>query len=198
VPIAADPFLATLALVGAVIVIAALLSGLIERSGVPQVAVLLALGAVLGPYGLGLVDARLESPILRAVATLSLALVMFTDALSVDPKEIRRHRSLSGRVEERDRRLQALQSIERDHADQAEQQHADRIAGPMLLLRFIDAADCIGQPFDRPQHRRQQGALPGEDAGHIAAERLGDRNDDCAEDRDLNPPVEGHERLLRG
>ena len=97
-PIAADPFLATLALVGAVIVIAALLSGLIERSGVPQVAVLLALGAVLGPYGLGLVDARLESPILRAVATLSLALVMFTDALSVDPKEIRRHRSLTAIV----------------------------------------------------------------------------------------------------
>ena len=97
-PIAADPFLATLALVGAVIVIAALLSGLIERSGVPQVAVLLGLGAILGPYGLGLVDARLSSPILRAVATISLALVLFTDALSVNLKEIRRHRSLTAVV----------------------------------------------------------------------------------------------------
>ena len=97
-PIAADPFLATLALVGAVIVIAALLSGLIERSGVPQVAVLLGLGAVLGPYGLGLVDARLSSPILRAVATVSLALVLFTDALSVSLKELRRHRGLTAIV----------------------------------------------------------------------------------------------------
>ncbi|HEX5043405.1 MAG TPA: cation:proton antiporter [Candidatus Polarisedimenticolaceae bacterium] len=97
-PIATDPFLATLALVGAVIVIAALLSGLIERSGVPQVAVLLGLGAVLGPFGLGLVNAQLDSPILRAVATISLALVLFTDALSVNVKEMRRHGSLTAIV----------------------------------------------------------------------------------------------------
>jgi sodium/hydrogen antiporter len=43
----------TLALVGVVIVISALLSGLIERSGLPQVAAFLALGAALGPAGLG-------------------------------------------------------------------------------------------------------------------------------------------------
>ncbi len=88
---AADPFLATLALVGAVVVIAALLSGLIERSGVPQVGVLLALGAALGPYGLSLIDTRLDSPVLRAVSILSLALVLFTDALSIDLAQIRRH-----------------------------------------------------------------------------------------------------------
>lgn len=97
-PIAPDPFLATLALVGAVIVIAALLSGLIERSGVPQVGVLLALGAMLGPFGLSLIDPRLDSPILRVVATLSLALVLFTDALSIDFTEIRRHRQLTALV----------------------------------------------------------------------------------------------------
>lgn len=89
--LAADPFLATLALVGAVIIISALLSGLIERSGFPQVAVLLGLGAILGPYGLALVDLDLGSPVLRAVVTLSLALVLFTDALSLDLAEIRRH-----------------------------------------------------------------------------------------------------------
>ena len=59
-PIGADPFLITLSLVGAVIAVSALLSGLIERSDVPQVGVLLALGAILGPFGLGLVDTRLE------------------------------------------------------------------------------------------------------------------------------------------
>jgi NhaP-type Na+/H+ or K+/H+ antiporter len=90
-----DPFLATLALIGAVIVISALLSGLIERSGVPQVGVLLALGAVLGPYGLGLIDPRLDSPALHAVATLSLALVLFTDALSLDVAQVRQHLRLT-------------------------------------------------------------------------------------------------------
>lgn len=89
--LAADPFLATLALVGAVIIISALLSGLIERSGLPQVAVLLGLGAVLGPYGLALIHLDLSSPVLRAVSTLSLALVLFTDALSIDLAQIRRH-----------------------------------------------------------------------------------------------------------
>lgn len=90
-PLGADPFLATLALVGAVIVISALLSGLIERSGVPQVGVLLALGAILGPFGLGLIDPKLDSPVLRAVSILSLTLVLFTDALSLSLAEIRKH-----------------------------------------------------------------------------------------------------------
>jgi len=93
--LAADPFLATLALVGAVIIISALLSGLIERSGFPQVAVLLGLGAVLGPYGLSLIHLDLGSPVLRAVSTLSLALVLFTDALSLDLAEIGRHLKLT-------------------------------------------------------------------------------------------------------
>lgn len=90
-PLTADLFLSTLALVGAVIAVAALLSGLIERSGVPQVGVLLALGAVLGPFGLGLIDTRLDSPVLRVVSMLSLTLVLFTDALGLNLSEIRRH-----------------------------------------------------------------------------------------------------------
>src|SRR5688572_8890766 len=94
-PIAADPFLATLSLIGVVIIIAALLSGLIERSGLPQVGVLLALGAILGPFGLGLINPRLDSPVLRVVSTLSLALVLFTDALSLSLTEIRRHNRLT-------------------------------------------------------------------------------------------------------
>jgi NhaP-type Na+/H+ or K+/H+ antiporter len=84
-----------LALIGAVIVIAALLSGWVDRTGVPQVAVFLALGAVIGPLGFGLLDAGVDSPILRVVATLSLVLVLFTDALSLDLKEVREHRRLA-------------------------------------------------------------------------------------------------------
>jgi NhaP-type Na+/H+ or K+/H+ antiporter len=84
-----------LALVGTVIVVAALLSGAIDRSNFPQVAVFLGLGAVLGPAGLGLLDIGLNSPILRLVATLSLALVLFTDAVGLNLTEARRHAKLA-------------------------------------------------------------------------------------------------------
>ncbi|MGH9696155.1 MAG: cation:proton antiporter, partial [Bryobacteraceae bacterium] len=88
-------FLSTLALIGAVIVISALLSGLVEKSGLPQVAVFLGLGAAIGPAGLNLIDVDLHSPILRVVGTLSLVLVLFTDALALNLSEVRKHRFLS-------------------------------------------------------------------------------------------------------
>ena len=91
-------FVLTLALIGVVIIIAALLSGLIDRSDLPQVGVFLALGAMLGPAGLGLLDVTLASPTLRVVATLSLVLVLFTDAVSLSIAEVRRHGALAFRV----------------------------------------------------------------------------------------------------
>jgi NhaP-type Na+/H+ or K+/H+ antiporter len=84
-----------LAVVGAVIAFSALLSGLWERSGVPQVAIFLALGAALGPAGLGALDVGLGSPVLQAVGTISLALVLFTDALGLQLREAREHRTLA-------------------------------------------------------------------------------------------------------
>jgi NhaP-type Na+/H+ or K+/H+ antiporter len=97
-PFSAQFFILTLALVGVVIIIAALLSGLIDRSELPQVGVFLALGAMLGPAGLGLLDVSLDSQILRVIATLSLVLVLFTDAVSLSIVEVRRHRRLACRV----------------------------------------------------------------------------------------------------
>jgi NhaP-type Na+/H+ or K+/H+ antiporter/rhodanese-related sulfurtransferase len=88
-------FLSTLALIGVVIVLSALLSGFVERSGLPQVAVFLALGAAIGPYGLGLINVDVHSPILRVVGTLSLVLVLFTDAVSLNLSEVRKHQKLS-------------------------------------------------------------------------------------------------------
>ncbi|MFL6415927.1 MAG: cation:proton antiporter [Bryobacteraceae bacterium] len=87
--------ISTLALIGVVIVISALLSGFVERSGLPQVAVFLGLGATIGPFGLGLINIDLHSPILRVVATLSLVLVLFTDAVSLNLREVRKHSKLS-------------------------------------------------------------------------------------------------------
>jgi len=83
-----------LALIGAVIAVSALLSGFVERSNFPQVAVFLLLGAVLGPTGIGVLDVGLNSPVLRVVATLSLALVLFTDALSLDLPQVKKNATL--------------------------------------------------------------------------------------------------------
>lgn len=94
----ADSLVAGLAIIGIVIVVSALLSGLVDRSGLPQVAVFIAIGAALGPWGLGVFDMTLTSPVLRVVATLSLTMVLFTDAVTLNTKEVRRHAGLAFRM----------------------------------------------------------------------------------------------------
>jgi sodium/hydrogen antiporter len=91
----AETFTATIALIGIVILVASLLSGVVERTGVPQVAIFLLLGAVLGPLGLNVFDLGLESPALHAIATLALVLVLFSDAISIDLREIRKNARLA-------------------------------------------------------------------------------------------------------
>jgi sodium/hydrogen antiporter len=93
-----ESFVATLIIIGFVIVVSALLSGLVERSGLPQIAVFLALGAAIGPAGLGVLNISLDSPPLQVVATLSLALVLFTDAVGLNIAEVRRHGTLALRL----------------------------------------------------------------------------------------------------
>ena len=93
-----DAFLTTIALIGIVILIASLVSGVLERSGIPIVAVFLAVGAALGPYGLGLVDIEFHSPELHALAMLALALVLFSDAVTIDVTEVRARRPLLWRL----------------------------------------------------------------------------------------------------
>ncbi len=90
-----EQFAATLALVGIVILVSALLSGAVERTGLPQVAIFLLVGAVLGPAGLGLVNLSLESPTLQVIATVGLLLVLFSDAIGVDFGELRQRRRLA-------------------------------------------------------------------------------------------------------
>ena len=88
-----DPgaFTAIVALVGLVILVASLASGVIERLGIPAVAVFLLLGTALGPHGLKLLDFGLDSATLGSIATLSLVLVLFTDAVSVNLTQLRTH-----------------------------------------------------------------------------------------------------------
>lgn len=94
--ISTQSLVAMLALIGAVIGFSALLSGFVERSNFPQVAVFLLLGAVLGPTGVGVLDVGLDSPVLRVVATLSLALVLFTDALGLNLPLVKKNARLAG------------------------------------------------------------------------------------------------------
>lgn len=93
-----DPLITGLAIIGIVIVVSALLSGLIDKSGLPQVAVFIGIGAALGPWGLGVADMTLDSPILRVVAILSLTLVLFTDAVTLNITEARRNAGLAFRM----------------------------------------------------------------------------------------------------
>lgn len=94
-PLMLEHFPATLALIGIVVLVSSLLSGWVERTGLPQVAIFLVLGVVLGPFGLGLLDLTLQSPALEVIATLALFLVLFSDAIGVDISEARRNRRLA-------------------------------------------------------------------------------------------------------
>ncbi|HET9726326.1 MAG TPA: cation:proton antiporter, partial [Gemmatimonadales bacterium] len=90
-----ESFAALLAMVGIVIIVSSLLSGAVERTGLPLVVIFLLVGAALGPSGLGLVELTLQSPALQVIATLGLVLVLFSDAIGVDIGEIRQRRRLA-------------------------------------------------------------------------------------------------------
>ena len=91
-----EHFTTLVALIGIVIVVASLLSNSLDRSGIPLAFAFLALGALLGPMGLGLIDIPIDSSILRVLATLGLALVLFTDAVSTNLSGIRKNWWLLG------------------------------------------------------------------------------------------------------
>lgn len=93
-----ESFLTSIALIGIVIVVASLLSGVIERSGFPLVAIFLILGAALGPWGLGIADVGFHSPALHALAMLGLALLLFSDAVTLDTKQLRPRKFLLWRL----------------------------------------------------------------------------------------------------
>ena len=84
-----ESFVTSVALIGVVIVVASLLSGIIERSGFPLVAIFLLIGAAIGPWGFGIADVGFHSPALHALAMLGLTLLLFSDAVTLDTKQLR-------------------------------------------------------------------------------------------------------------
>lgn len=78
------------ALVAAVLLLSALASGLVERGPLSFPIIFLGLGFLLGPYGLGLLQIDSHDRALEAVAIVSLAFVLFLDAVKLRIDELGR------------------------------------------------------------------------------------------------------------
>lgn len=77
-------------ILAAVLMVAALASGIVDRAPLSLPIVFLALGLFLGPGVFNLVHIGPKDPVLNTVATLNLALVLFLDAARFDVDELRR------------------------------------------------------------------------------------------------------------
>ena len=77
-------------LVGLVLIVTALISGLIERSPLSFPLLFLGVGLLLGDGALGVVSLGPHDELLEIVASLTLALVLFIDAVKLDVKELGR------------------------------------------------------------------------------------------------------------
>jgi hypothetical protein len=93
---------------------------------------------------------------------------------------------------ERQHGLQPHHRIKDEKAADMKEQHGDGVGQPMLLALLVDAADPVKRDLDRPQDRGQKYALAIEHARHVPAERLGKRDDDRTEEKNLDPADGGH------
>jgi NhaP-type Na+/H+ or K+/H+ antiporter len=78
-----------LALIAVVLLVSALASGVVERAPLSFPMIFLGLGFMLGAGGLGVIHVEPHSPILEAVGIVSLALVLFLDAVNIQVDELR-------------------------------------------------------------------------------------------------------------
>jgi NhaP-type Na+/H+ or K+/H+ antiporter len=79
-----------LGLVAGVLVVSALAAGLVERAPLSFPILFLGLGFVVGDRGLELISVGLHSRVLEVVAIVTLALVLFLDAVNLELTELRR------------------------------------------------------------------------------------------------------------
>jgi NhaP-type Na+/H+ or K+/H+ antiporter len=75
-----------------------LISGRIERSFITAPMVFVLLGLLVGRWGLAIVPSELDTPLVDTLATITLVLVLFTDASRIDLKLLRRQHSLPVRL----------------------------------------------------------------------------------------------------
>ena len=97
-----------------------------------------------------------------------------------DPASWASHPSAPGRREvHRVQRKQALQAaaarIRKQKTEYAQGDQGCRVAHPGLLDIFVDAAEPIDQPFERPENRMKERPLAFKHPIHEDARRLGER-----------------------
>ena len=78
------------ALVAAVLIVAPLASGLVDRSPLSFAFLFLGLGLLIGEGGIDLLSFGTDSPLLEILATITLSLVLFLDAVKLQVDELRR------------------------------------------------------------------------------------------------------------
>ncbi|MBV9195617.1 MAG: cation:proton antiporter [Solirubrobacterales bacterium] len=90
-PAAADRVETTLLVLGALLVVGALASGLAHRSLLSLTALFVLAGFVLGPGVLGVVHFRARSAFVADLATVALILILFRDGLEVEAEMLQAH-----------------------------------------------------------------------------------------------------------
>jgi NhaP-type Na+/H+ or K+/H+ antiporter len=75
-----------------------LISGRIERSIITAPMVFVSLGLLVGRWGFAIVPPDIETPLIETLATITLVLVLFTDASRIDLKLLRRQHTLPVRL----------------------------------------------------------------------------------------------------
>jgi NhaP-type Na+/H+ or K+/H+ antiporter len=84
-----SPLVLGFALLAIVLMVSALASGIVERAPLSFPMIFLGLGLLCGERGLGLLLLDVHHPALEIIATLSLALVLFLDAVNMQVDELR-------------------------------------------------------------------------------------------------------------
>ena len=90
---------------------------------------------------------------------------------------------------ERQHRLQAQDRVGEEHPNEAEHQHRDRVAFPIVLLFRIDAEEFVAQLFDRLENRIEKRlAVRVQHSNEIEPERLRDQKQQrCEVKSELDP-----------
>ena len=76
------------ALIGTLLIVATLVSGLVDRSPLTFPLIFLGLGFVLGELGLGVIKMGPDDLAIEVVVTLTLSLVLFLDAVNIEVDEL--------------------------------------------------------------------------------------------------------------
>ncbi|MEO8396391.1 MAG: cation:proton antiporter [Chloroflexota bacterium] len=83
------PLIAAMGVIALVLLVSGLASGIVERAPLSFPMIFLGLGFALGGGGLNVITVELHSPLLETVATVSLALVLFLDAVNLQIDELK-------------------------------------------------------------------------------------------------------------